>query len=183
MREVIEHQIGDYPENWVSEEVKLKDLTPYIYPSNEQISKNKINSYYFSYFFKWSMLDNYNYVKKKLPSFKTNPNGRTEGTFTNFDSLDDKIDCMYYYMQYIKFGFGRATRDSCRMIQNDQMNREEAINLAKKYDGEFPSQDFNEVLEYLNLNHNQFEEIINKHRNHEIWKSGRNNQWELINNL
>ena len=28
-----------------------------------------------------------------------------------------------------------------------------------------------------------FQEIINKHRNQEIWKSGRNNQWELINNL
>ncbi len=183
LREVIEHQIGDYPENWVSEEVNLKDLTPYIYPTNEQIGKNKINAYYFSYFFKWSMLDNYNYVKKKLPSFKTNPNGRTEGTFTNFDSLDDKIDCIYYYMQYIKFGFGRATRDSCRMIQNNQMNREEAVKLAKQYDSEFPSKDFNEVLDYLNLNQNQFEEIINKHRNHEIWKTGRNNHWELINNL
>ena len=33
-------------------------------------------------------------------------------TFTDFDSLDDKIDCLYYYMQYIKFGFGRATRET-----------------------------------------------------------------------
>ena len=29
---------------------------------------------------------------------------RTSGTFTNFDSLDDKIDDLYYYMQFIKFG-------------------------------------------------------------------------------
>ena len=52
------------------------------------------------------MFDNYNYVKKILPNFKENSHGRTEGTFTNFDSLDDKIDDLYYYMQYIKFGFG-----------------------------------------------------------------------------
>ncbi len=183
LREVIEHQIGDYPENWVSEDINLKDLTPYIYPTNDQISKNKIHAYYFSFFFKWSMLDNYNYVKNKLPNFKTNPNGRTEGTFTNFDSLDDKIDCIYYYMQYIKFGFGRATRDSCRMIQNNQMKRDEAIKLANQYDGEFPIKDFEEVLEYLNINNDEFEEIVNKHRNHEIWKTGRNNKWELINSI
>ena len=28
--EVIEHQIGDFPENWVSENINKKDLTPYI---------------------------------------------------------------------------------------------------------------------------------------------------------
>ena len=98
------------------------------------------------------MLENYEYVKEKMPNFRTNPNGRTKGTFTNFDSLDDKIDCLYYYMQYIKFGFGRATRDSCRMIQNNQMTREKAIELARKYDNEFPSKDFNEVLSFLDLN-------------------------------
>ena len=69
------------------------------------------------------MLENWNYVN--LPDFKTDPDGRTEGTFTSFDSLDDKIDTLYYYMQFIKFGFGRATRDACRMIQNNQLSREE----------------------------------------------------------
>ena len=70
---------------------------------------------------------NYRYVKKELRNFKTNPHGRTEGTFTDFDSLDDKIDDLYYYMQYIKFGFGRAIRDSSRYIQNNEMSRDEAV--------------------------------------------------------
>jgi hypothetical protein len=129
------------------------------------------------------MLENYEYVKKIMPSFKTNPKGRTEGTFTDFDSLDDKIDCLYYYMQYIKFGFGRATRDSCRMIQNNQMSRSDAIKLARKYDSEFPENDFAEVLNYLEINSDQFESIVNKHRNNEIWKTNRSNKWELINSI
>ena len=183
IREVIEHQIGDFPENWVNEEVKLKDLSPYIYPNEETIKKQNLTSYYFSYFFRWSMLENYQFVKEKIPNFKTAPSGRTKGTFTNFDSLDDKIDCLYYYMQYIKFGFGRATRDSCRMIQNNQMTRKEGIELARKYDSEFPIDDFLEVLNFLDLDNDQFEDIVNKHRNHEIWKSGINNKWELINSI
>jgi N-acetyl sugar amidotransferase len=181
LREVIEHQVGDFPENWTSNEIDIKDLSPYIYPSKEELSKKNSTAYYFGYFFKWSMLENYEYVKEKMPKFKTNPNGRTQGTFTDFDSLDDKIDGLYYYMQYIKFGFGRATRDSCRMIQNNQMTREKGIELARKYDAEFPEKNFDEVLEYLEIDKKKFEEIVNKHRNSEIWKSSRTNQWELVN--
>lgn len=176
-QEVIEHQIGDYPENWVNDEISAKDLNVYIFPDKDK-KKNNITSYYFSYFFKWSMLENYHYVKKEMPEFEENPNGRTEGTFTNFDSLDDKIDDLYYYMQYIKFGFGRATRDSCRMIQNNQMTRAEAIDLARKYDGEEPKIYQKEVLEYLDINNEQYFEIIEKHRNNEIWKQHQNN-WKL----
>ncbi len=183
IREVIEHQIGDYPENWVSEEISEDDLATYIYPNEDELKKLNITAYYFSYFFKWSMLENYNYVKEKMPTFKTNPNKRTTGTFTDFDSLDDKIDCLYYYMQYIKFGFGRATRDACRMLQNNQMKRQEAIDLARKYDHEFPHDEFEEVLEYLDLNQDEFEKIVNKHRNNEIWKTSLNNKWELINSI
>ena len=183
LREVIEHQIGDYPENWVSDNISLKDLEPYIYPSENELKEKNITAYYFSYFFRWSMLENFNYVKSKMPSFHCHPNGRVEGTFTDFDSLDDKIDCLYYYMQYIKFGFGRATRDSCRMIQNNQMTRQEAIKFARKYDDEFPKSDFKEVLDFLGIDENKFEEIVNKHRNQEIWQTERNNQWGLINKV
>jgi len=183
LREVIEHQIGDYPENWASNEIKLSDLSPYIYPSEEELKEMNLTAYYFSYFFKWSMLENYEYVQKRIPNFKLDEQGRTQGTFTNFDSLDDKIDSLYYYMQYIKFGFGRATRDSCRMVQNNQMSREKATINARKYDDELPERNFREVLDYLDINEETFETIVDKHRNNEIWKSGKNNKWNLINSI
>jgi N-acetyl sugar amidotransferase len=182
VKEVIEHQIGDYPENWVNENISKKDLSPYIYPSEVILKKNKILAYYFSYFFKWSMFENYNFVKKNLPNFKENSEGRTEGTFTNFDSLDDKIDDLYYYMQYIKFGFGRATRDVSRLIQNKHLNKLEGLKFIKEFDGEYPKRNLEIVLDYLSLNQYDFDEIINKHRNLEIWKT-KNNNWELISKL
>ena len=182
LKEVIEHQIGDYPENWESKDVKKSDLSPYIYPSESVLEKNKILAYYFSYFFKWSMFDNYNYVKKILPNFKENLEGRTEGTFTNFDSLDDKIDDLYYYMQYIKFGFGRSTRDVSRFIQNRHLNKSEGLKFIKKYDGEYPQRNLQAVLDYLSLKQYDFDGVIDKHRNLEIWRPKGNN-WELINKL
>ncbi|WP_440938016.1 N-acetyl sugar amidotransferase [Candidatus Pelagibacter sp.] len=184
IREVIEHQIGDFPQNWVSNEIRENDLAPYIYPDENELKKTNITAYYFSYFFKWSMLENFHYVEKTMKKkFKTHPNKRTQGTFTDFDSLDDKIDCLYYYMQYVKFGFGRATRDACRMLQNDQMTRQKAIELAREYDNEFPEENFKEVLEFLEMNEDEFELIVNQHRNNEIWKTSIDNKWKLINSI
>ena len=33
--EVIEHQIGDYPENWIDENIDIEDLNFYIYPESK----------------------------------------------------------------------------------------------------------------------------------------------------
>ena len=183
LKEVIENQIGDYPENWVNEQISEKDIMSYSYPSDEDLKKANITSHYFAYYFKWSINNNYKYVKKFLPDFKENEFGRTEGTFTNFDSLDDKIDDLYYYMQFIKFGFGRATRDASRFIMNGEMTRDEALKHVKNYDGEFPNKNFKEVIKYLDLTEFDFEEIVNKHRNKEIWQQKKNNNWELINKI
>lgn len=175
--EVIENQIGDDPRNWASDEIDVSDLNPYIYPDMEKIQKANITATYMSYFIKWDQWSNYHYVKEHV-DFHDNPHGRTEGTFTKHDSLDDKIDDLYYYMQYIKFGFGRAIRDASRMIQNGHLDREKGREYAIKYDGEFPARYLKEVLEYLEISENDLHEVIDKHRNKEIWKQ-ENGVWKL----
>jgi len=166
--EVIEHQVGDDPLNWTNDEIDERDLFPYEYPAIEEVAKANIHALYFAYFFRWSMKENYDYISSKI-DFMTNRNGRTDGTFTDFDSLDDKIDNFYYYMQFIKFGFGRCTRDVCRHIQNNQMTREEGLRLVREYDHEFPKTNIAENLEYLELTKSELSEIVDRHRNDEIW--------------
>ena len=167
--EVIEHQVGDDPLNWADEEISTSDLNGYVYPDLKEIDRVGVKAMYFAYFFRWSMFENYQLIRSKM-DFRTHPRGRTPGTFTDFDSLDDKIDCLYYYMQFIKFGFGRAVRDTSRLIQNGHMARREALELARRYDSEFPYEHFDEVLEYLDLTAKEFHEIVDRHRNPEIWE-------------
>ena len=176
--EVIEHQIGDDPRNWVTDEVTENDLNPYIYPSTEELENADVRAYYYSYFYRWSMFENYKFVKEKY-DFKESSRERTCGTFTNFDSLDDKFDDIYYYMQYIKFGFGRCVRDTTRFIHNGYINRDEAIELCEKYDGEFPDYNLNDILDYLDLSKSELFQLIDKHRNDEIWKKDEKNNWKL----
>lgn len=176
--EVLEHQIGDDPNNWLDEEIDERDLEPYRYPDLDAVADVGVKALYFGWFFRWSMYDNYQYVRRAVPDFMTDPKGRTDGTFTDFDSLDDKIDNLYYYMQYVKFGFGRATRDACRMIQNGHMARAEGLELARKYDAEFPETYFAENLDYLSLTSDEFSETVDLHRNNELWTLA-GNEWRL----
>ncbi|MEW6664765.1 MAG: N-acetyl sugar amidotransferase [Thermodesulfobacteriota bacterium] len=175
--EVIEHQIGDHPLNWVDEEVSPNDLQSYLYPDLGKIRERRVTAFYFAYFNKWSMYENYLYIREKIP-FQTHPLGRTVGTFTDFDSLDDKMDPLYYHMQFIKFGFGRAVRDASRLIQNGHLTRSEGLEKARRFDSEFPHEFFDEVLEYLDLSEKEFHQIVDKHRNPEIWEK-RGAEWCL----
>lgn len=174
--EVIEHQIGDDPANWVDDVVSPGDLLPYCYPDPNRLADAGVKAMYFAYFHRWSMYENYQYVKDKI-DFHTAEHGRTDGTFTDFDSLDDKIDDVYYYMQFIKFGFGRATRDASRMIHNKHITREQGLEYARLYDGEFPKTHYREVLEYLSMTHDEFSHIVDLHRNPEIWTMS-GNEWK-----
>lgn len=175
--EVIEHQIGDDPRNWVDDVVTERDLNPYYYPNAVEVQRIGVRAYYFAYFFKWSSFENYEYIKDRI-DFRPCLEGRTEGTFTNFDSLDDKADNLYYYMQYVKFGFGRAVRDASRMIQNKQLTREQGLSYARAYDHEFPARYFQDMLEYLRLTEQEFTEIVDRHRNQELWQQERG-EWML----
>ena len=177
LTEVIEHQVGDDPRNWVDDHVNEADLNPYLYPDAAEAAAVGVRAFYFAYFFRWSMFENYEFLRSKIP-FATHPGGRTPGTFTDFDSLDDKSDDLYYYMQYIKFGFGRAVRDGSRLIQNGHMTRPQALELARRYDGEFPEEHFTAMLEYLSMSREEFLSTVDRHRNLELWARDRDG-WRL----
>ena len=179
--EVIEHQIGDDPLNWIDDQVSEKDLNPYRYPEPSKLEALGVKALYFAYFHKWSMYENYEYIKSKI-EFALAAEGRTNGTFTNFDSLDDKVDDIYYYLQFIKFGFGRAVRDASRMIQNDHLTREDGLKHALEFDGEFPNDHLPAFLEYLGLSRDEFTHIVDMHRNSEVW-SNDDNSWKLTHPL
>ena len=179
--EIFEHQIGDDPINWLDDSVDKKDITPYLMPDKKDLKENKIQAYYFAYFDNWNVKRNYEFIKNKI-NFKCHEENRSPGTFTNYDSLDDHIDSIYYHFQYIKFGFGRCWRDASRHIQLNQLEKNNAIKLINDYDHEINNKDLAKTLDYLKMSRIEFFDIIEKHRNNEIWrKSG--NKYELINNL
>jgi N-acetyl sugar amidotransferase len=152
----------------------LNDFTPYIPPKLEELKKNKVAVHFFSYYKKWDPQESYYYAYEKT-GFKPNTE-RTEGSYSKYSSIDDKIDDFHYYATYIKFGLGRASYDASQEIRCGKITREEAVSLVKKYDGEFPKKNFEAFLKYINVSEKEFWSIIDSYRSPHLWNK-ENGKW------
>ncbi len=145
--------------------VDKNELIPYM-PINPQICKDKqIEVHYLGYYLKWHPQAAYYYAVEH-GGFEASPE-RTLGTYSKYNSIDDKIDDFHYYTTYIKFGIGRATYDASQEIRSKDIDRDEGISLVRKYDGEYPERFEKEIFEYLSINqkelpqaYSQFEQPI-----------------------
>ena len=81
-------------------------------------------------------------------------------------------------MQFIKFGFGRASRDASRQLQNNLISKKQFMEYINKYDHEITTDDILSFCDYINISTGEFSEIVDKHRNGEIWKKT-SNGWDL----
>lgn len=203
LTEVLEHQVGDDPRNWAVDGISERDLYPYIYPEVDDIARVGVKAFYFSHFFKWDIYENAQLAREKM-GFKQKRRaeawtadawtedpaagqeiagapswwGRSDGSFEGFDSIDDKIDCLDFWMMYLKFGFGRSVRMASRMIQNGHLTRADGLNLVRAFDGEFPSSYLPDILRYLDMSEAELTAVADTHRNPEIWTK-ENGEWRL----
>ena len=155
---------------------KMPDFAPYIPPDAAQLEAQGVEVRYLGYYLKWDPQECFYYASEHT-GFKANTE-RTEGTYSKYSSIDDKIDMFHYYTTLIKFGIGRATYDASQEIRNGKITREEGVHLVKKYDQEFPSKYFKDFLEYIDVNEAEFFETIDKFRSPHLWEE-RDGTWVL----
>lgn len=130
------------------------DLEPYIPCDQDQIDALSLEVHYLGYYLKWHPQGAYYYAVDH-GGFEASPE-RTLGTYSKYNSIDDKIDDFHYYTTFIKFGIGRATYDAAQEIRNGDITREEGVALVKKYDGEYPERFAEEIYQYLSITAQQF---------------------------
>lgn len=148
-REIADHDAhyfsGKPPEFWTQHGITQAELKPFDGPSGYDQLFPEIH--FMSYYHKWDPQENFYYCAQHT-GFSTNPE-RTDGTYSKYASLDDKLDGLHYYLAYLKFGIGRSTSDSAHEIRDGKITREEGVALVHKFDGEFPRKHFAEVCEYM----------------------------------
>ncbi len=150
---------------------KKKDLDLFL-PLDTKKIKNKLEVHYLGYYLNWIPQETYYYSVKNC-GFRPRP-FRTQGTYSKYNSIDDKIDDLHYYTTFIKFGIGRATYDVSQEIRNNHIDFDEGKKLIKKYDGEFPSLYFKEIMNYLNIKEKYFLNLCDKFRSPHLWKKIKN---------
>ena len=170
------------------------DWEPYMPINPEKIVEKKIEVHYLGYYEKWHPQSAY-YYSIKHGGFQSSPE-RTVGTYSTYNSIDDRIDDFHYHTTFIKFGIGRATHDAAQEIRSGDLVREEGLALVKKYDGEFPNRWAKEIFNYLSLPVDKFpkaskafekpqfdkryyDRLTDKFRSPHLWKWEDSTGWSL----
>lgn len=135
-------------------DIQKDDLSFYMPADPKDIKKHKVEFHYLGYYLKWHPQGAY-YYSVEHGGFQASPE-RTPGTYSKYNSIDDKIDDLYYYTAFIKFGLGRATNDAAQEIRSGEITREEGVSLVKRFDGEFPERFADELWEYLSITKKEF---------------------------
>lgn len=134
--------------------IDKNDLQPYLPADPTGLQKTGTEVHYLGYYLPWHPQSCYYYAVDHanfIPSPERNP-----GTYSKYNSIDDKLDDLHYFTLFIKFGIGRATYDAAQEIRNADITRDEGVALVRRYDGEFPERFCDELMAYLSLPDSEF---------------------------
>ena len=154
----------------------LNDVQTYLPADSKELENADIEVRYLGYYLKWTPQEAY-YYSVEHSGFQANP-VRSEGTYSKYNSLDDRIDGFHYYTLYIKFGIGRTTYDASQEIRNKHITREEGVALVQRFDGEFPEKYFNEIMEHIGMVPERFIELCDEFRSPHLWNK-EDGEWKL----
>jgi len=156
--------------------VDLADLMAFLPASRHELEKSAMEVHYLGYYLRWTPQEAYYYAVEHT-GFSARP-FRTQGTYSKYNSIDDKIDDLHYYTTFIKFGIGRATYDASQEIRNRHITRDEGVALVQRFDGEFPDKYFREIMEYLSIDPDRFHVICDSFRSPHLWNN-EHGVWKL----
>lgn len=178
MQNIDELYLGGVPIRELVEKhnVDRADLSPYLPVDYREVEKSGVEVHYMGYYIKWISQEAYYYAVEHT-GFQPRP-FRSQGTYSKYSSIDDKIDDLHYYTTFIKFGIGRATYDAAQEIRNKHLTREEGVALVKQFDGEFPDKYFDEIMEYIEMKPERFFELCDNFRSPHLWTKI-DGEWKL----
>ena len=140
-----------------------KELTPYFYPSDEDIERVGVTGIFLGHYFFWDARKQLEIVKKH--GFAVKEDGVVEGTYTNYENIDEKLVGLHDYLKFVKYGFGRASDHACIDIRNKRLTRDEGLKLVNQYDGKYPHYGINEFINYSGMSKEEVDEIIDSFTN------------------
>lgn len=156
--------------------LSLNDLNAYLPADHRELERSDIGVHYLGYYLKWTPQEAFYHAVDHC-GFEAN-SIRTEGTYSKYNSLDDKIDGLHYYTTFVKFGLGRTSYDAAQEIRNRHITRDEGIALIRKFDGEYPARYLEDVLAYIDLTEDEFIELVDRFRPPHLW-TREGGQWHL----
>ena len=166
---------GGYDKVLAASKLSKNALYFFEYPSNDKVNKSNLKLTHWSYFENWDPYRNYLLAKEHCGLKEAEDSNA--GTFTNFSQNDQALYALHTYLMYLKFGFGRANQDACIEVRRGAMDRGQAVNLVRLYDGHYPEEFIKLYLNYYRMTQSEFDGVLDRYANKELFKKI-NDRWE-----
>lgn len=151
------------------EGIHPEDLLAYKYPDESELKRVGVRGIYLGYYFKWDARKHNEIIKKY--GFSVKEDGPIEGTYTNYENLDESTEGVHDYLKFLKYGFGRATDHACTDIRNDRIARAEGVELVRRYDGKYPHYGVKHLMDYTGLSKKEIDTDFDRFTNKQIFKT------------
>lgn len=158
---------GGYDKVLAASGVPAGDQFFFRFPDDNDLARMPIEITHWSYFENWDPYRNY-LVAKEHCGLKEADNTNA-GTFTNFAQNDQALYSLHTYLMYLKFGFGRATQDASIEIRRGAMDRAQAVNLVRLYDGQYPHEFLETYLDYYRMSREEFDASLDRWVNRSLF--------------
>lgn len=154
---------GGYEKVLAASGLTASQLNFFRFPSDVNLNEHSLQLTHWSYFENWDPYRNY-LVAKERCGLQEAENSNA-GTFTNFSQNDQAFYALHTYLMYLKFGFGRANQDACIEVRRGAMDREQAVNLVRLYDGHYPEEFVEQYLDYYRMSKTEFDGVLDSYAN------------------
>ena len=147
------------PEGMTDRELTSKDVHPFQNPSGEEMEKASVVGIHLGDYLFWDHERQVEFLKKEYDWRED----EVEGTYKRYKSVECLMSGVHDYGKFIKRGFGRGTDHASQDVRAGLLTREEAFELAKKYDSQRPKA-LDYYLKITNLTEEEFERVLKDKR-------------------
>ena len=173
-----DHDLFNYePNDLISpnDELAKRDLWQYQYPTDYDLSQNKVRGIYLGNYIRWDpkaqhekMISKYGYLTASF--------SRTFDTY-------DYVDCYNYMnlhdlLKLYKHGYSKVTDHASREIRFGRITRKQGLNLVRKHQLNEP--EYLELFtDWLGIDKRGLYLIMDQFRNQKFWKKISHRKWEF----
>ncbi len=170
------------PRKWDRYGVPKSALVPYIEPSQREFDEVGLKRIFLGDYINWQTNKHLYYAMNVIGGFEI-LDEPTNCTYTRGATMDDDIDEVYIWFLWVKYGLARANKSASPDIREGMLSREDAIEMIKRLDVQFPSEALGKVLEYMDVSVDEFWDTVEKFIGKEAWKKVGDRVWKHRNTI
>jgi len=150
-----------------------EDIWQYRYPDDADLNAVGVRGIYLGNFVRWDPKAQHEQMVKT--------HGYQGARFARTFDTYDHVDCFNFMdlhdqLKLVKHGYSKVTDHACREIRHGRLTREEGLRLVRAHEDQ-PLEHLDLFLEWLGLDRDGLDFIINEHRGSHAWVEEKPGRW------